>query len=153
MAGFLRTPPGRRWRVCERARSFQRRVRDVSQQLENRRNKERAAVTKDAVTYDSSCHLLYGQHAGEAPLKMVDAIAKLNFVRLEGSERFLWRSGIYNLLKPGFVRAGVGEKLANFKRRKRRHWPPCNPGWPNANRRRRAARWNGVKSLSPGGTG
>jgi len=59
MAGFLRTPPGRRWRdLAKRRASFSARVRDVSQQLETVEIKSGAAVTKDAVTYDSSCHLL-----------------------------------------------------------------------------------------------
>src|SRR6266545_2140105 len=62
---------------AERARRFSARVRDVSQQLENVEIKRRAGGSEPLVTYDSSCHLLYGQHAGEAPLKMVSAIPEL----------------------------------------------------------------------------
>ena len=113
---------------AERARSFSARVRDVSQQLETVEIKSGAAVTKDSVTYDSSCHLLYGQHAGEAPLKMVDAIAKLNFVRLEGSERCCGGAGIYNLLEPDLSAQVLAEKLANIQATKAQTLATGNPG-------------------------
>ena len=113
---------------AERARRFSARVRDVSQQLETVEIKSGAAVTKDAVTYDSSCHLLYGQHAGESPLKMVDAIAKLNFVRLEGSERCCGGAGIYNLLEPDLSAQVLAEKLANIQATKAQLLATGNPG-------------------------
>ena len=113
---------------AERARRFSARVRDVSQQLETVEIKSGAAVTKDAVTYDSSCHLLYGQHAGESPLEMVDAIAKLNFVRLEGSERCCGGAGIYNLLEPDLSAQVLAEKLANIQATKAQLLATGNPG-------------------------
>jgi glycolate oxidase iron-sulfur subunit len=113
---------------AERARSFSARVRDVSQQLETVEIKSGAAVTKDSVTYDSSCHLLYGQHAGEAPLKMVDAVAKLNFVKLEGSERCCGGAGIYNLLEPDLSAHVLAEKLANIQATQAQVLATGNPG-------------------------
>ena len=113
---------------AERARSFSARVRDVSQQLETVEIKSGAAVAEDSVTYDSSCHLLYGQHAGEAPLKMLDAIAKLNFVRLEGSERCCGGAGIYNLLEPDLSAQVLAEKLANIQATKAPTLATGNPG-------------------------
>jgi glycolate oxidase iron-sulfur subunit len=113
---------------AERARSFSTRVRDVSQQLETVEIKTGAAVNKDSVTYDSSCHLLYGQHAGEAPLKMVDAAAKLSFVKLEGSERCCGGAGIYNLLEPDLSADVLAEKLANIQASKARTLATGNPG-------------------------
>ena len=113
---------------AERARSFSTRVRDVSQQLETVEIKTGAAVTKDSVTYDSSCHLLYGQHAGEAPLKMVDAVAKLSFVKLEGSERCCGGAGIYNLLEPDLSADVLAEKLANIQASKAQTLATGNPG-------------------------
>jgi len=68
------------------SQQFSARVRDVSQQLETI-TIEQASGTTEVVTYDASCHLLYGQHAGEAPLRMLGASRQLNFARLEGSER------------------------------------------------------------------
>ena len=97
------------------ARRFSERIRDVSQILKPVGIKAEAGVTTERVTYDASCHLLYGQHAGEAPLEMLAAVAELNFVRLEGSERCCGGAGIYNLLEPDLSRKVLDEKLANIK--------------------------------------
>jgi glycolate oxidase iron-sulfur subunit len=100
---------------AERARSFSDRVRDVSQQLEAAEIKTGAAVSNQQVTYDASCHLLYGQHAGQAPLNMLTGILDLNFVKLDGSERCCGGAGIYNLLEPELSRRVLEEKLCNIK--------------------------------------
>jgi glycolate oxidase iron-sulfur subunit len=103
---------------AEPARRFSKRVRDVSQQLEAvgiKRVKTGAGVTNQRVTYDASCHLLYGQHAGEAPLEMVGAVPDLNFARLEGSERCCGGAGIYNLLEPDLSGSVLADKLANIQ--------------------------------------
>lgn len=100
---------------AERARSFSSRVRDVSQQLDTVQWRSGAAVTDQRVTYDASCHLLYGQHAGEAPLKILGSISELNFAKLEGSERCCGGAGIYNLLEPELSGRVLDEKLANIK--------------------------------------
>jgi glycolate oxidase iron-sulfur subunit len=113
---------------AESARSFSARVRDVSQQLETVEIKTGAAVTNDSVTYDSSCHLLYGQHAGEAPLKIVAAVASLNFVKLEGSERCCGGAGIYNLLEPDLSARVLAEKLANIQATQAQLLATGNPG-------------------------
>jgi glycolate oxidase iron-sulfur subunit len=80
------------------------------------------------VTYDASCHLLYGQHAGEAPLKMVGSIPSLDFARLEGSERCCGGAGIYNLLEPNLSRSVLEEKLRNIKATGAKILATGNPG-------------------------
>ena len=80
------------------------------------------------VTYDASCHLLYGQHAGEAPLKMVGSIPGLNFARLEGSERCCGGAGIYNLLEPDLSRSVLEEKLRNIQATGAKVLATGNPG-------------------------
>ncbi|MEP6719205.1 MAG: heterodisulfide reductase-related iron-sulfur binding cluster [bacterium] len=97
------------------ARKFDERIRDVSQQLKSVGCKSGSGSTNEPVTYDASCHLLYGQHAGEAPLEMLAGISKLNFTRLEGSERCCGGAGIYNLLEPDLSREVLAEKLANIE--------------------------------------
>jgi glycolate oxidase iron-sulfur subunit len=115
-------------RFGQTARAFSQRVRDVSQQLETTQLKSGAAVTDERVTYDASCHLLYGQHAGEAPLKLVGSISDLNFVKLEGSERCCGGAGIYNLLEPELSRRVLEEKLANIKETGAQIVATGNPG-------------------------
>ena len=100
---------------AERARQFSARVRDVSQQLETVEVKQVVDGAGQTVTYDASCHLLYGQHAGEAPLKLLGALDDLKFVKLDGSERCCGGAGIYNLLEPNLSVRVLEEKLANIK--------------------------------------
>jgi glycolate oxidase iron-sulfur subunit len=138
---------------ADQALQFSARVRDISQQLETvepprtsdelRRTEEsakgsqpdvsdRATQTSSLagmlVTYDASCHLLYGQHAGEAPLKMVGSIPELNFARLEGSERCCGGAGIYNLLEPHLSRTVLEEKLRNIQATGAKVLATGNPG-------------------------
>jgi glycolate oxidase iron-sulfur subunit len=113
---------------AEQARNFSSRVRDVSQQLETVDIKSGAAVTERTVTYDASCHLLYGQHAGEAPLKLVGAVSGLNFAKLEGSERCCGGAGVYNLLEPDLSRRVLDEKLDYLRTTKANILATGNPG-------------------------
>ncbi len=99
---------------AERARDFAARVRDVSQQLETKEIVPGATLAK-AVTYDASCHLLHGQHATEAPLKMLRAIPKLEFVPLEGAERCCGGAGVYNMLEPEMSAGVLQEKLGHIR--------------------------------------
>jgi glycolate oxidase iron-sulfur subunit len=113
---------------AERAARFSTRVRDVGQQLGTKEIKPGASGIQDPVTYDASCHLLYGQQAGEASLEMVGAIPGLNFVRLEGSERCCGGAGIYNMLEPDLSRRVLDEKLAEIEKTGARLLATGNPG-------------------------
>jgi glycolate oxidase iron-sulfur subunit len=73
------------------------------------------AATTDLVTYDASCHLLYGQHAADASLRMLRSIDDLNFTDLKGAERCCGAAGIYNLLQPELSGRVLHEKLAAIK--------------------------------------
>jgi glycolate oxidase iron-sulfur subunit len=129
--------------LADQASQFSARVRDISQQLETAgtlRTTGLPDLTEHAgggpqlsgltegVTYDASCHLLYGQHAGEAPLKMVGSIPDLNFTRLEGSERCCGGAGIYNLLEPDLSGSVLEEKLRNIQATGAKILATGNPG-------------------------
>lgn len=113
---------------AERAREFSARIRDVSQQLETVELKKAAGGTARSVTYDASCHLLYGQHAGEAPLKMISAAGELKFTPLAGSEGCCGGAGIYNLLEPDLSSRVLAEKLANIEATGAKILATGNPG-------------------------
>jgi glycolate oxidase iron-sulfur subunit len=110
------------------ARRFSARVRDVSQQLETLSIKEGGSNLRGVVTYDASCHLLYGQHAGEASLQMLRAIKDLNFIPLEGCERCCGGAGLYNLLQPEMSQSVLKEKLAHIKESGAETLATGNPG-------------------------
>jgi glycolate oxidase iron-sulfur subunit len=111
-----------------RARSFSARVRDVSQQLETVETRNAVSVNQQLVTYDASCHLLYGQHAADASLKMMGAVANQDFMKLEGSERCCGGAGIYNLLEPDLSGRVLDEKLIEIRKTGAKVLASGNPG-------------------------
>lgn len=100
---------------AERARRFSGRVRDISQQLETVKMKTGAGGREQLVTYDASCHLLYGQQAGTAPLKVMSAVPGLTLAPLASSERCCGGAGIYNLLEADLSARVLEEKLADIQ--------------------------------------
>ncbi|HUS09112.1 MAG TPA: heterodisulfide reductase-related iron-sulfur binding cluster [Pyrinomonadaceae bacterium] len=113
---------------ADRARQFSARVRDVSQQLDTVQIRPAADASGRSVTYDASCHLLYGQHAGEAPLKVLGALGDLKFAKLEGSERCCGGAGIYNLLEADLSARVLEEKLGNIRATRADILATGNPG-------------------------
>ncbi len=110
------------------AHRFSARVLDVSQQLQTVEMRTGASRIDERVTYDTSCHLVYGQHAGEASQKMLHAVADLNFVGLEGTERCCGAAGIYNLLQPEMSGRVLQEKLNHIRDTKADILATGNPG-------------------------
>jgi glycolate oxidase iron-sulfur subunit len=98
--------------IRELARQFSARIRDVSQLLDCHDIKQGAPIGKQRVTYDASCHLLYGQRAGDAPLRLLEKIPQLNFVPLVGAERCCGGAGVYNLMEREMSKGVLDEKLA-----------------------------------------
>ena len=67
------------------------------------------------VTYDTSCHLLYGQKAGETSQQMLRSVVGKDFVPLEGTERCCGAAGVYNLLQPELSGRVLQEKLDHVR--------------------------------------
>ena len=104
--------------LAQRAANFSARVRDVSQQLATSGMRAAPPAVENSVansvTYDTSCHLLYGQRGGEASEKMVRTVLGDNYVALNGTERCCGAAGIYNLLQPEMSQRVLNEKLAHI---------------------------------------
>jgi len=101
--------------LAERASSFSARVRDVSQQLASSGMRMAESSVETSVTYDTSCHLLYGQRSGETSERMLRAVTGDKFVPLNGSERCCGAAGIYNLLQPDMSQRVLKEKLDHVR--------------------------------------
>ncbi|MDT5062623.1 MAG: glycolate oxidase iron-sulfur subunit [Acidobacteriota bacterium] len=112
----------------ERAREFSERVRDISQQLETTGIRQGGSIDDCRTTYDSSCHLLYGQRASQAPVEMLRAIPGLDFKPLAGSEVCCGGAGVYNLLEPELSARVLDEKLAHIKETGAQTLATGNPG-------------------------
>jgi glycolate oxidase iron-sulfur subunit len=100
--------------LAERAAQFSARVRDVSQHLTATGIKTGAAITDKTVTYDASCHLLYGQKANAEPLAVLQSIPGLPFAPLAESEHCCGGAGVYNLLETELSQKILGEKLEHL---------------------------------------
>jgi glycolate oxidase iron-sulfur subunit len=101
--------------LAQRARQFSERVRDVSQQLATTEMRTAPSPMGQTVTYDTSCHLMYGQHSGEASERMLRAVSGKDFVALNGSERCCGAAGVYNLLQPEMSQRVLDEKLGHIR--------------------------------------
>ena len=114
--------------IADEAHKFSARIRDVSQQLATVAVQTGAGISSGIVTYDASCHLLYGQHSGEASLEMLRTIPGLDFASLEGAERCCGGAGIYNLMEPEMSQSVLSEKLAQIVLTKADILTTGNPG-------------------------
>jgi len=101
--------------IAERAADFSARVRDVSQQLATTEMQTAPSPVQTSITYDTSCHLMYGQRSGEASERMLRAVAGSNFVALNGTERCCGAAGVYNLLQPEMSQRVLTEKLDHIQ--------------------------------------
>jgi glycolate oxidase iron-sulfur subunit len=97
--------------LAARATNFSARVRDVSQQLATTEMRTAPSPVETRVTYDTSCHLMYGQGSGEASERMLRAVAGDDFVPLPDTERCCGAAGVYNLLQPEMSQRVLKEKL------------------------------------------
>jgi glycolate oxidase iron-sulfur subunit len=100
---------------AERAAGFSARVRDVSQQLATTEMRTAPSPMDQSVTYDTSCHLMYGQRSGEASERMLRSVTGKDFVALNGTERCCGAAGVYNLLQPEMSQRVLNEKLDHIK--------------------------------------
>ena len=101
--------------LAEPAARFSARVRDVSQQLATVEMRTAQTPVESQVTYDTSCHLLYGQRSGEASERMLRTVAGDKYVALNGTERCCGAAGVYNLMQPEMSQRVLQEKLDHIK--------------------------------------
>lgn len=97
--------------LAEKAADFSARVRDVSQQLATVEMRTAPTPVESHVTYDTSCHLLYGQRSGETSERMLRTVVGDKFVTLNGTERCCGAAGVYNLMQPEMSQRVLQEKL------------------------------------------
>jgi glycolate oxidase iron-sulfur subunit len=110
------------------AANFSARVRDVSQHLAASEMRTAPNPIDAPVTYDTSCHLSYGQHGGEASERMLRTVIGDNFVALNGSERCCGAAGVYNLMQPEMSQGVLKEKLDHVRETHASVLATGNPG-------------------------
>jgi glycolate oxidase iron-sulfur subunit len=114
--------------LAEHAANFSARVRDVSQQLATVEMRTAPKSVEASVTYDTSCHLLYGQRAGDTSETMLRTVTGEKFVALNGTERCCGAAGVYNLLQPEMAQRVLTEKLDHVRQTQAGILATGNPG-------------------------
>lgn len=84
----------------ERATAVARRVRDISQLLDERGPVAGAAIPV-RVTYDAPCHLLHAQGVADPPIRVLRSVPGVEVAPLTGAGECCGGAGIYALANPG----------------------------------------------------
>ena len=100
---------------AQRAESFSKKVRDVSQLLAQAPLEGKLKELKLTVTYHDACHLAHGQKIRQEPRAIINAIPGLRFVELEESDFCCGSAGIYNLLHPELAQKFLDRKIERIK--------------------------------------
>jgi glycolate oxidase iron-sulfur subunit len=111
-----------------RAHAFSERVRDVGQELELTGTRRGEPLDAPLTTYDASCHLIHGQRAGEASLRMLQSVPALRFAPLVESETCCGGAGVYNLLEAELSTRVLREKLQHVRDSQASLMATGNPG-------------------------
>jgi glycolate oxidase iron-sulfur subunit len=85
---------------AERAASFTRRVKDVSEFLASIDLVPPSHAVPMRVTYQDACHLVHGQGIRNQPRQLLRAIPGLELVEMKDSDVCCGSAGIYNLTHP-----------------------------------------------------
>ena len=112
---------------AERAKTFSSRIQDVTEFLA-KQELVPGAVLPYRVTYDAPCHMYHAQKIQTEPLKMLEAIPRLDFVPLKDSERCCGSGGIYNLTHPEIADEILSPKLDEIEKTGASVVLTANPG-------------------------
>lgn len=94
----------------KRAETLASRVRDVATLLlDSRLRRLSYQGNGDRVVLQNSCHLVNVQHAGEAPVALLDGVPEDTFLGYPEQDMCCGSGGLYNLNQPAFA-AGVLER-------------------------------------------
>jgi len=66
------------------------------------------------VTYQDPCHLAHGQRVRSQPRKLLNAIAGVKLLEMEGSDRCCGSAGIYNITHPDMSQHLLKEKMQSI---------------------------------------
>lgn len=94
------------------AREFEKRVRDISEFLDELGMTARLGEVKMRVTMQDSCHLLHAQKIREAPRRVLRQIPGVVLTEMARADQCCGSAGIYNVLHPEASLELLTEKMA-----------------------------------------
>jgi glycolate oxidase iron-sulfur subunit len=95
----------------ERAEAFGRRIRDVTEFLDELGLVAPLGPLPLRVTYQDSCHLAHGQKVREAPRRLIAAIPGIELEEMEHADQCCGSAGVYNVTQTDASMALLEEKM------------------------------------------
>ncbi len=100
---------------AEKAKTFSRKVRDISEFLVKISFKKPTQEIRKRVTYDDPCHLIHGQKISKQPRIILESIPGLELVELKEADWCCGSAGIYNITHPEMSMKLLERKMACIK--------------------------------------
>ncbi len=118
-------------RYVARAAAFSRRVRDVSEFLDEAGWVAALGCLADhevTVAYHDACHLAHGQGITAAPRRLLAAIPGVRLVPLPEADMCCGSAGTYNVTQPEMARRLLARKVENIRQIGAEYVAASNPG-------------------------
>jgi glycolate oxidase iron-sulfur subunit len=112
----------------EKARTFQARMKDVSEFLGELGWKAPLKSVPLRVTYQDSCHLAHGQKIHEAPRRQIRAVPGVELVEMALADHCCGSAGVYNVTQTGASLELLAEKMQHAAETGARAIVTANPG-------------------------
>ncbi|HTP49704.1 MAG TPA: (Fe-S)-binding protein [Anaeromyxobacteraceae bacterium] len=112
----------------ERAATFSRRVKDVTEFLAERAQRSERHSLPGRVAYHSPCHLGHAQGVQEPPRALLRAIPGLELVEVPESDQCCGSAGIYNLVEVEAANEIGSRKVKNILTTGAAYLASANPG-------------------------
>ncbi len=112
----------------EQAKTFQSKVRDVTEFLAELGITAPLAPLNFRITYQDSCHLLHGQKISSAPRKLIRAIPGIQFVEMPLADQCCGSAGVYNVTETKASLELLENKMQNARSTNAEAIVTANPG-------------------------
>ena len=112
----------------ERAKSFSKRVRDITEFLIETNIPLNMKSLAESITYHDACHLAHTQKITEQPRKMVKSIPGVSYNELEEASWCCGSAGIYNIVHYKESMVILERKMENIKNTNAKVVLTGNPG-------------------------
>ncbi len=113
---------------AERAASFSKRVRDVTEVLDALDFPAPTRSIEASVTYQEPCHLVHAQRVAGAPRRLLARIPSLNLIEMDESAVCCGSAGVYNLTQPEMASRLQRRKVDSIRRTGATIVATANPG-------------------------
>jgi glycolate oxidase iron-sulfur subunit len=113
---------------ADRAAAFSRRVRDITEWLDEIGISPDLGTIERTVTYQDPCHLVHAQRIAGAPRRLLARIPGLRLREMPESSLCCGSAGIYNLTQPDMAARLQKRKVANILRVTPEIVATANPG-------------------------